>query len=131
MLALLLCSSFFSCCETAYFRLSRRQIELLKKDRGKLHHLAARILKKPSSLLTCLLFGNMSVNVLYYTVTSIVAVRIEKQVGIAAAVAAASLSFATLVLFGEILPKTIAYAHSKPLISLTALPLYLYIKIFS
>lgn len=130
MLALLVCSAFFSGCETAYFSLSRRQVELLKKDRNKLQNLAARILQTPAHLLTSILFGNMMVNVLFYAITSIVTVRIEQQAGIVAAVATASLAFAALVLLGEIFPKTIAYANSKPIVIFTALPLFLYMKIF-
>ena len=131
MLVLLGGSAFFSGAETAYFNLSRRQINLLQKSEHRLQNLAGRLLNKPRQLLNCLLFGNMMVNVLFYAAASIVIVRIERQIGAAAAAATAFLTFCMLVLFGEILPKSLAYANSKSLSVTAALPAFLFLKIFT
>ncbi|RKY24077.1 MAG: hypothetical protein DRP62_04585 [Planctomycetota bacterium] len=131
LLLLLVGSAFFSGAETAFFNLSRRQITLFQKSGHKLQRLAGRLLSEPGQLLNCLLFGNMSVNVLFYAVSSIVTVKIERQIGGNAAAIIAFSAFAVLVLFGEILPKTLAYANSKSISVVTALPAFLFTKIFT
>ena len=131
MLLLLTGSAFFSGSETAFFNLSRRQINLLQKSKHKLQNLTAKLLSKPSRLLSCLLFGNMTVNVLFYAVASVLTVRLEQQIGVTAAVVTALLSFCLLVLFGEILPKSLAYANSKSLSVTAALPAFLCLHVFT
>jgi len=131
MLLLLAASAFFSGSETAFFNLSRRQIDLLKKSKHKLQHLTAKLLSEPSRLLNCLLFGNMTVNVLFFAASSVLTVRIEQQIGVTAAVITAVLTFCLLVLFGEILPKSLAYTNSKPISITAALPAFLCLEIFT
>ncbi len=131
MLLLLACSAFFSGSETAFFNLSRRQLDLLKKSRHKLQSLVAKLLDNPRQLLGCILFGNMTVNILFYAIASVFMVKVERQAGFTAAAITAVVTFATLVLFGEILPKSLAYANSKPFSIAAALPMTLFMKIFT
>ncbi len=113
MLTLLLCSGFFSGSETAFFNLSTRQSRLLRESHHKLQKLVSRLLERPGRLLNGLLFGNMVVNVLYFSVSSVFTMTVKREVGLTAAAATAFLSFAALVLAGEILPKSLAYASSR------------------
>ena len=131
MLVLLGCSAFFSGAETAFFNLSRRQINLLRKSKHRLQYLAGGLSHKPKQLLGCLLFGNMTVNVLFYALASVLTVRVGKQVGTGAAAITAGASFAVLVLFGEIVPKSIAYGNSRSVSIATALPLVVCLQIFA
>jgi putative hemolysin len=131
LLSLLASSAFFSGSETAFFNLTRRQIRLLQQSTHKLQNLVVKLLKKPSQLLNCLLFGNMCVNVLYYAVASVLIIRVGKQVGLTAAAIAAGVSFVVLLLFGEILPKSIAYANSRSLSIAAALPALLCKQVFA
>lgn len=130
MLLLLAGSAFFSGSETAFFNLSRRQIKQLRESKHKLSNLVVSLLNKPGQLLNSFLFGNMMVNVLYYAVSSIMSIRLKEQSTVIAA-ATALISFSALVLFGEILPKSIAYASSRAFSLLTALPAYICLRIFS
>lgn len=130
MLVLLAGSAFFSGAETAFFNLSRRQKRVLAESKHRLQKLAAKLLDKPGRLLNCFLFGNMTVNVLFYAVASVLTVRIKDQSGLTAAIVAV-LSFAALVLGGEILPKSVAYANSKSLSTAAAVPAFLCLKIFA
>lgn len=129
MIVLLGCSAFFSSAETAFFNLSRRQINLLRKSKHRLHHLAVRLSHKPKQLLGCLLFGNMTVNVLFYAFASVLTVRIGQESGAGSAAIIAGISFALLVLLGEIVPKSVAYGNSKSVSVLTALPLFFVMQI--
>jgi len=131
MLLLLAGSAFFSGAETAFFNLSRRQIKLMNGSKHKVQKLAASLLNKPGHLLDSLLFGNMTVNVLFYAVSSILIMRVKEQGSLIVAAIIAVLSFAALVLAGEILPKSIAFANSKSVSIIAALPAFLCIKIFT
>ena len=129
MLILLAGSAFFSGSETAFLNLSPRQIRLLEKSEHKLQKLVARLLSKRRQLLNCFLLGNMTVNVLFYAVSSVLIFRIKDYSSLFAAFAAL-LSFVGVLLFGEILPKSLAYANSKKFCVAAALPAFLCLQIF-
>ncbi len=131
MLLLLVASAFFSGSETAFFNLSRRQINLFEKSKTRIQKLAASLLNKPKQLLACLLFGNMMVNVLFYAIASILTIRFENQIGVTTAAVVGCVSFCSLLLFGEILPKSLAYLNSKSICIIASLPLFLFLKIFA
>ena len=131
MILLLGCSAFFSGSETALFNLSRRQIRLLQESKYKMQNLAAGLLSRPRQLLGCLLLGNMTVNILFYAVSSVFIVKVEQQAGAGPAFIIAFVTFCFLVLFGEILPKSLAYANSKSFSITAALPVALCVRIFS
>ncbi|MBN2181590.1 MAG: HlyC/CorC family transporter [Sedimentisphaerales bacterium] len=131
LMLLLLCgSAFFSGAETAFSNLSRRQIKQLRESKHRLSNLAGRLLNKPGQLLNCFLFGNMTVNVLFFAAASVLAVRINEH-SVLAGTIVAFISFVALVLFGEILPKSIAFANSKSLSIVFALPVFVWLHIFT
>jgi len=130
MLVLLAGSAFFSGAETAFFNLSRRQTKLLGESKHRLQNLAARLVNKPGQLLNCFLFGNMTVNVLFYATASVLTIRVKEQSGLTAAAITALVTFVALVLFGEILPKSVAYANSKSLSVAAAVPAFLCLQVF-
>jgi putative hemolysin len=131
MLFLLACSAFFSGAETAFFNLSRRQVKLFRDSKHKVQNLVASILNKPGHLLDSLLFGNMTVNVLFYAISITLIIRIKEQGSLVHATIVAVTSFAAIVLLGEILPKSIAFANSKSVSLAAALPAFLCLKIFT
>ena len=130
MLVLLAGSAFFSGAETAFFNLSSRQTKQLQESKHRLQNLAAMLVHRPGQLLNCFLFGNMTVNVLFYAAASVFTIRVREQSGLTAAAITALVTFAALVLFGEILPKSVAYANSKSLSVTAALPAFLCLQIF-
>jgi putative hemolysin len=129
MLILLAGSAFFSGSETAFTNLSPRQIRLLEKSEHKLQKLVAGLLGKRRKLLNCFLLGNMTVNVLFFAVSSVLIIRLKNYGGLAAALTAL-LSFTGVLLFGEILPKSLAYANSRNFSVAAALPAYICLQIF-
>ena len=129
MLILLTGSAFFSGSETAFLNLSTRQVRLLEKSEHKLQKLVARLLGKRRQLLNCFLLGNMTVNVLFYAVSSVLIIRLKDYSSLAAA-STVLLSFVGILLFGEILPKSLAYANSKTFCVAAALPAYFCLQIF-
>ncbi len=122
-------SAFFSGSETAFFNLTRRQIRQLNTTKNKISKLLARLLKRPGQLLNCLLLANMTVNVLFFAVSSVLVLRFKAQWGMAAATGLAFATFLVLVLFGEILPKSLAYANSRPVALAATLPAFLCVQV--
>jgi len=112
MLVLLLCSGFFSGSETAFFNISRRQLQGFAASDKAIEKAAAWLLRIPNRLLTSMLLGNMLVNVLYYALSSVLAIRLAQDVHPAAGGATAVLSFIALLLLGEMMPKSLAYSHA-------------------
>jgi CBS domain containing-hemolysin-like protein len=129
MLLLLACSAFFSGSETAFFNLTYRQLKQLDASGHRLQKLAARLLRRPGHLLNCLLLGNIVVNVLFFSISSVLVLRLSRLWGFGAATAAAAMSFLGLVLFGEIVPKSLAYRSSRSVATTAALPLFLIVQV--
>lgn len=129
MLLLLACSAFFSGSETAFFNLTHRQLKQLNASGHRLQKLAARLLRRPGHLLNCLLLGNMIVNVLFFAISSVLVSRTGRVAGFVAATGLALGTFIVLVLFGEILPKSLAYANSRALAVVAAVPAYLVVHV--
>ncbi|MBN2129494.1 MAG: HlyC/CorC family transporter [Sedimentisphaerales bacterium] len=130
MVVLLAGSAFFSGSETAFFNLTRRQAKQFQGSKHNVHRLVARLLKRPGQLLTCLLLGNITVNVLFYAVSSTLVFRAKAGWGLGAAGAVAFATFIVLVLFGEILPKSLAYANSRSFAIAAALPVFVSVQVF-
>lgn len=131
LLCLLVGSTVFSGAETAFFNLSRRQLEVFGKSCSRLQRMTAKMMAEPKNLLGCLLLGNMIVNVLYFATASILALRLERQVSLTAAAVSAFLTFMILVVFGEIVPKSVAFSNSTLLSSVFAVPAYFFLRIFT
>lgn len=113
MIILLLCSAFLSGSETAFFNISKRQSKALQQSTNRLGLIASGLLAKPKQLLTSLLFGNMAVNVLFFALAGVLSINIGKQYGPTAGIISAVLLFFILLLAGEMLPKSLAYSHSR------------------
>lgn len=107
---LLVGSALFSGSETALFSLSAHQRSTLTKSQKAGAHAAAQLLAETRALLVTLLIGNMVVNVLFFTLSTLLMDRWLES-GTINATAAAALALATLllvILFGEVLPKQVA-----------------------
>jgi putative hemolysin len=129
LLILVASSAFFSGSETAFLNITQRQIKQLQTSPAKLQKLAARLLRNPGHLLNCLLFGNMMANVLFFAISSTLVVYVGHLWGFGAATALAFSTFLLFVLFGEILPKSLAYTNSRALAVAAALPVFLVVQV--
>jgi len=131
MTALLLASGFCSASETAFFHLSHRQIRQFSASAVPLEKLAASILTDPNRFLTALLFSNMLVNVLYFALSSTLSVQIGHSAGVVAGTTAAFVCFLVLLLSGEIIPKSLAYANTRQFCLFASPACYLLLKTLS
>ena len=130
---LLVLSAFFSACEVAYFSLHKIQLLAMADSDHLLDRLAARLMEKPSDLLTTILMGNSIVNVL---LSVVLATRVEELFSdvlslppVAAYILAVLIGTGALIFFGEITPKVLVVRMSERFARDAALPLVLADKI--
>ncbi len=81
------------------------------------------LLEDPDRLLTAVLFWNLIVNLAYFAIASMISLRLERSGSSAAAAAMAFGSLLVLILFGEMLPKSVGVLMPGPLAGLLAVPL--------
>jgi CBS domain containing-hemolysin-like protein len=121
LLPLLLLSAFFSCSETAFFRLAQAQIVELRQRKTSSANAALTLVRRRRDVLITVLIGNMTANVLFFVVGSVLMLRSTS--GITAEVGIAVATLFSIVIFGEVLPKMAATARPIGLATLLAPPL--------
>lgn len=126
MLVLLCFSAFFSCAETAFFSLTKQQVAELRKSGGRASKLVGLLLDKPAELLVTILLGNMLVNILFFCTSAVVAEEIGKAYGEMYQIAAGVVVLMSIVIFAEIIPKSIGINFPTALSLLAAVPLTLW-----
>ncbi len=126
---LLLLSAFFSSAETAITTISKVRVRMLNDDGNKKAKILSEILEKPNKMLTTILVGNNIVNL---SASSITTIFINKQfkVGWAISIGVGVLTF-LIIIFGEIIPKTVARVHSESLALAYARPIKSLMSILS
>ncbi|MEX0886979.1 MAG: hemolysin family protein [Phycisphaeraceae bacterium] len=129
---LLVASAFFSGSETALFSLPRHTRAQFARSAALVPHTITRLLAETRGLLITLLLGNMTINVLFFVVSSILLIDLSRvaaaREGVLASVAVAGLTVVpplVLILLGEVLPKLIAARLPVQWSRTVALPLML------
>ncbi len=108
---LLVLSAFFSSSETALMALNRIKLKNDAKHK-KGAYLAQKLLEKPDRLIGLILIGNNFINIAATALTTIVAIKIAGDKGVA--YGTAILTFAILI-FSEVTPKTYAALNPEKL----------------
>jgi Mg2+/Co2+ transporter CorB len=124
---LLVCSAFFSGSETALTAASRARMFALMKEGAKRAQLVLDLREKKEILISTLLLGNTFVNIAAASLATIVGTRLagEEYGAIYATIATTLL----VLIFSEVLPKTVAIHHSERFSLIIAPFLNLIIKI--
>jgi len=117
---LLLLSAFFSGSETALTRARRVRLKLLSDQGDKGAQQAYALLKKPEQMLSTILLGNNFVNIAATSLATAVFVAAFGEAGVLYATAAMTV---VVLIFSEVLPKTIAVVHSEAIACRVAAPL--------
>jgi CBS domain containing-hemolysin-like protein len=130
MLVLMACSAFFSGSEAALFSLrqrDRRRLQLGNRSQRQ----AAALLADPDRLLSAVLFWNLTVNMAYFAVASIVGFQLESapDAGPALAYAFAAVALLSIIFFSEMLPKTLAVIGARRLAGWVGLPLTIAVRV--
>ncbi len=117
---LLLASAFFSGSETALTRARRVRLRVLADQEHAGAIRAEELLRKPERMLTAILLGNNFVNIAASALATALFVEAFGDAGIVYATVAMTV---VVLIFSEVLPKTIAVAHSEPIACHVARPL--------
>jgi putative hemolysin len=120
---LLVASAFFSGSETALFGLSANQRYHLTRHRSLVGRAVEHLLANQSTLLVTLMLGNMTINVLYFVVSSVLLLKINAESQPIVLVVATLIPLIGIIIFGEVLPKLIANTAQVGWIRVCALPL--------
>ncbi len=121
LIVLLFLSGFFSSAETALFSISRTKARHLAKNNNKAFILIRQMKDDPHRLLSTVLIGNNVVNVGAAALATSLAIHYftNYAVGVATGV----MTFLILV-FGEVLPKSIATRNNVLIARMTIYPIY-------
>jgi len=133
MLFLLCFSAFFSATETAFFSLTKEEVDRFGKSNSKSERLVQTLLKTPKNLLTTILLGNMLANIGFYCASYGIAQKIavdSSYGGIWVAGAVCVFSLLTIIIMGEVIPKNIAVKIPDQYSRWVAMPIYLFDKLF-
>jgi len=117
---LLVLSAFFSACEAAFFSLTSFQLKELKEEKGRWGLAANDLLEKPRELLITIYIGNELVNIGVSVITTSIFINQFGNFGIGIAIGVGTF---LLLVFGEIIPKTLSLQFPQTYAISAAYPL--------
>ncbi len=109
---LLFLSMIFSSGETAYIAVDKLRIKYLREKKNKKAARVEQILKNKQKFLTTSLIGNSLVNILISVILTALLLALVGQNGLGIAVTVATIA---ILIFGEIIPKSVALVFSEPI----------------
>jgi Mg2+/Co2+ transporter CorB len=125
---LLLFSAFFSGSETALTASSRATMHRLQEDGSAAAARVNRLKERPERLIGAILLGNNLVNIFASALATALFLSLFGEVGVAIATLVMTL---VVLIFAEILPKTIAIARTNRLAMLVAPAVSMFVVIFA
>lgn len=125
---LILLSAFFSSSETALLSFNRIRLKHLIKEKNRKGLLISKLLETPEKLITTILIGNNIVNIFASTLATAVAIKLWGNSGLTIATIAMTI---IILLFGEVIPKSIATGSSEKISFIIATPIKIVMTIFS
>ncbi len=118
---LIILSGYFSGIETAFVSLDKVRLRSMVKKKQKNAELVSKLKDDPHTLISTLLIGNNLVNVGASAIATSLAISHFGNAGVGIATGAMTL---TILIFGEITPKSIAMAKAEVLCSFSAKFIY-------
>ena len=110
LVVLLALSAFFSGSETGLMAINRYRLRHLAKTGHRGARRVSKLLERPDRLIGLILLGNNFFNILASSLSTVIAIRLWGEAGIAVA---AILLTIVLLIFGEVTPKTLAALHPE------------------
>ncbi len=124
---LILLSGFFSGSETGMMALNRYRLRHLvdKRHRGAMR--ASELLKRPDRLIGLILLGNNFVNILASSIATLIGLRLMGEAGLLPATALLTI---VVLIFAEVMPKTLAALHPERIAFPASVLLALLLRLF-
>lgn len=128
LIILLILSAFFSSAETAFVSADKFTIRQLIQEENKKAKKVAKILEDKDAMISAILIGNNIVNIFASSLTTTL---VYETYGNAYVSIATGILTAVVLMFGEIVPKTIAGKYAEKIAMVYAPVLYLLIKVMT
>ena len=125
---LLAVSAFFSGSETALTAVSRGRMHQLEKDGSRAAGCVNKLVEDRERLIGALLLGNTFINIL---ASSLMTSALEARLGPRAVVITTALMTAIILVFAEVMPKTLAIARTDRFALFVARPLRLVVAVLA
>ena len=122
----LILSAFFSSSETALFSLNKLQIRKINISHPKSGKMVTHLLNFPRRTLITILIGNMIVNVAITSMTTFLIIQIFGSKGIGLAICLVTFF---LLIFGEVVPKSLAIKNAEAFSIIVARPLEIFARV--
>jgi len=110
LIVMIIISAYFSASETGMMTLNRYRLRHLAKQGNRGARRVEKLLQRPARLISLVLVGNNLVNILASSLATILGMRLYGDIGVA--IATGLLTFLILV-FSEVMPKTIAALYPE------------------
>ena len=110
IIALIICSAYFSATETAFTSVNRIRMKNLASDGNKKAEKVLMLSEKYDKLLTTILIGNNIVNIWMTAIATAICIGLYREHGATVATIAVTI---IVLIFGEITPKNIAKEKSE------------------
>ena len=110
LIVLIFLSAYFSASETSMMTLNRYRLKHLAKQGNRSAIRVEKLLQHPDKLLSLVLIGNNLINIVASALATIIGIRLYGNAGVA--IATGILTFVILV-FAEVMPKTIAALYPE------------------
>lgn len=122
LLGFIILSAFFSCTETALFSLNKLELKKMQKKEENNWRVKSiiRLLDDPQRTLISILIGNMFVNISASSLATYLAIKTFGNIGIGIA---SGIMIFTILVFGEIVPKSLAVANAEAISKRVAKPI--------
>ena len=124
---LLIMSAFFSGAETSLMSVNRYKLKHKYKQGHKLASKVTYLIKNPDKTLSLILLMNNFVNILASAISTIIAIKLYGEAGIAISVVVLTI---VILIFAEVTPKTLAALHADKIAYPVSWLLYPLMKIF-
>lgn len=121
-------SAVFSGVEIAFFSISELKLRALADAGHRRANMGLRLRSNPQRLLSTILIGNNLANIAAASLATLIAVQLWGSEAVAAATGLLTL---LVLIFGEIIPKTLAAKHAVMVVEWLAYPIYWFEKALS
>lgn len=123
---LILMSAFFSGSETGVMAINRYRLQHLVRQGKRGAKRLQQLLHRPDRLLGVILIGNTFANILASAVATVLAVRLFGEFGLVVVTIGLTL---VVLIFAEVMPKTLAALHADRVALAVAVPLKILLKL--
>ncbi|MDG2030297.1 MAG: hemolysin family protein [Phycisphaerales bacterium] len=103
LIPLLVISAFFSASETVLFGLAESDRLAVRRRNPRVSRIIDNLLAQPRMLLITVILGNMTVNTLYFVVSSVLSMRMADNLWAATLIGV--ITVLVIIIFGEVIPK--------------------------